>query len=412
LTFDAEPILAKIKNKEQISPEEFKIVENLDKQINIHNDIYDDYQSNSKGLLSAAEELDLVKREYGEVQNFVSDVGTAGLRIGLGALQFANTASGLNSEELSIGLGKAQSELENWNQNTFRKNTENFNSVNDGINFVTDLIGNQAPNIALMIGTGGGSTLATRLGVEGNQLALGSIGAYSYGNKKNEIINSNATGETNYSKAQTELASILYGGSEMFETATLGSLGKTKRFIGASLSEAPTRELFRKSIKDNIISGLKSNSKDVLEENIEEQVTNLIQNYTERNVLGRNDVGLFDNAGEVLKSSTAMALLLKAPQFAGAVAKKFQPKQYNDVLDKNAKEVLSLMNELKKENLTPETKKVIDERITKLSTESDAIVKKTFERIGKNAASVFPDAVRDAKIKLSSDAKILAIAAI
>lgn len=383
LTFDAEPILAKIKNKEQISPEEFKIVEELDKQIIAHNDIYDDYQSNSKGLLSAKEELDLVKREYGEVQNFVADVGTAGLKIGLGVLQFANTASGLNDETLSQGLGKAQSELENWNQNTFRKNTENFNSVNDGINFVTDLIGNQAPNIALMITTGGGSTLATRLGVEGNKLAIGSIGAYSYGNKKNEITNTNATGETNYSKAQTELASILYGGSEMFETATLGSLGKTKRFIGASLSEAPTRELFRKSIKDNIISGLKSNSKDVLEENIEEQVTNLIQNYTERNVLGKNDVGLFDNAGEVLKSSTAMALLLKAPQFAGAVAKKFQPKQYNEVLDKNAAEVLSLMNELKKENLTPETKKVIDERITKLSTESDVIVKKAFERIAK-----------------------------
>jgi hypothetical protein len=39
-------------------------------------------------------------------------------------------------------------------------------------------------------------------------------------------------------------------------------------------------------------------------------------------------------------------------------------------------------------------------------------LKLTFERIGKNAASVFPDAVRDAKIKLSSDAKILAIAAV
>lgn len=414
LTFDAEPILAKIKNKEQISPEEFKIVENLDKQIILHNDIYNDYQSNSKNLLSAEEELDLVKREYGEVQNFVADVGTAGLKIGLGVLQTAKTAlidynptiiafnelSKLNngteeaggiideiSSNLDLGLGKAQSELENWNQNTFRKNTENFNSVNDGINFVTDLIGNQAPNIALMIGTGGGSTLATRLGVEGNKLAIGSIGAYSYGNKKNEMIDSNNSDDPNkrtyYSNTQIELASILYGGSEMFETATLGSLGKTKRFIGASLAEAPTRELFRKSIKENIISGLKSNSKDVLEENIEEQVTNLIQNYTERNVLGRNDVGLFDNAGEVLKSSTTMALLLKAPQFAGAVAKKFQPEQYNKILDKNANEVLSLFNELKKEGLTPETKKVIDDRIKKLSQESDAIVKKTFERIGK-----------------------------
>lgn len=440
LTFDAEPILAKIKNKEQISPEEFKIVENLDKQIILHNDIYNDYQSNSKNLLSAAEELDLVKREYGEVQNFVADVGTAGLKIGLGALQTAKTAlidynpafialnelSKLNngteeaggiideiSSNLDLGLGKAQSELEKWNQNTFRKNTENFNNVNDGIDFVTDLIGNQAPNIALMITTGGGSALATRLGVEGNQLALGSIGAYSYGNKKNEMIGSNNSEDPNnrtyYSNTQIELASILYGGSEMFETATLGSLGKTKRFIGASLAEAPTRELFRKSIKENIISGLKSNSKDVLEENIEEQVTNLIQNYTERNVLGRNDVGLFDNAGEVLKSSTAMALLLKAPQFAGAVAKKFQPKQYNDVLDNNAKEVLSLMTELKKEGLSKQSQDVIGAQITKLSKESDAIVKKTFERISKLPAEQIDKVVELEKSTADLRAKAEAI---
>lgn len=440
LTFDAEPILAKIKNKEQISPEEFKIVENLDKQINIHNDIYDDYQSNSKGLLSAAEELDLVKREYGEVQNFIADVGTAGLRIGLGALQTAKTAlidynpafmafnelSKLNngteeaggiideiSSNIDLGLGKAQSELEKWNQNTFRKNTENFNNVNDGINFVTDLIGNQAPNIALMIATGGGSSLATRVGVSGNKLALGSIGAYSYGNKKNEMIGSNNSEDPNnrtyYSDTQIELASILYGGSEMFETATLGSLGKTKRFIGASLAEAPTRELFRKSIKDNIISGLKSNSKDVLEENIEEQVTNLIQNYTERNVLGRNEVGLFDNAGEVLKSSTAMALLLKAPQFAGAVAKKFQPKQYNDVLDNNAKEILSLFNELKKEGLSKQTQDVIGAQISKLSKESDAIVKKTFERIGKLPTEQIDKVVELEKSTAELRAKAVAI---
>jgi len=400
LTFDAQPILAKLKNKEQITPEEYKIVEDLDKQIITHNNIYDDYQSNSKGLLSAAEELDLVKREYGEVQNFVADVGTAGLKIGLGALQSAKTsiigadaimslagefipgASDLGAE-LDKGLGKAQSELENWNQNNFRKNTDEIHNVNDGINFVTDLIGNQAPNIGIMLATGGGSTIATKLGIEGNKLAIGAIGAYSYGNKKNELNNSNATGETNYTKVQTELAAILYGGSEMFETATLGALGKTKRFIGASLAEEPTRELFRKSIKDKFISGLKSGSKDIKGENIEEQVTNLIQNWTEKNVLGREDVGLFDNAGDVLKSATAMALLLKAPQFAGAVAKKFQPKQYNDVLDNNAKEVLSLFNELKKDGLTPETKKVINDRIAKLSNESDAIVKKTFERISK-----------------------------
>jgi len=301
------------------------------------------------------------------------------------------TLQDYNKTYSNTDLGKARELALNKFQNDFlqvddngqvlRKNTDEINNVNDGIDFVTDLIGNQAPNIALMVSTGGGSALATRLGVSGNKLALGSIGAYSYGNKKNEMTNANEKDETDYSKAQIELASILYGGSEMFETATLGALGKTKRFIGASLAEAPTRELFRKSIKEKIIGGLKANSKYVLAENVEEQVTNLIQNFTEINVLDRKEVGLFDNAGEVLKSSTAMALLLKAPQFAGAIAKKFQPKQYNEILDKNSAEVFSLMNELKKEGLTPETKKVIDDRITKLSTESDAIVKKTFERI-------------------------------
>lgn len=364
-------LLEKNKRNEPLTEEEIDFARNyetnakeLQKQ---YSENYDRYNSNNKELGSVEQEHDMLNRSYHDGINFASNIALNSGRIALGFAQAENKLSELalgeneESKKYSQDLAQWQNDIDNISQTEFAKQTEGFKGVDDTIKYVGNVVSSQLPNMVLMSASGGLST------------ALPAIGGYSFGNKMNEMVQSNKDGTTNYTPAQMYASATISGGAEMFETATFGNLLKLKRFVGAVGKEPMTRELLKKSIKDNV----KTFTKGIASEEAEELMTYAIQDFSDTQILGQKKTysERKDAIKRIIADTGTMSLLLQgAPHATNILLKPFATKTYVSELDKNSKDILRLTKELQNTNLTEGERNILQTSLDKVTKQSSDMV--------------------------------------
>lgn len=237
-----------------------------------------------------------------------------------------------------------------------------------------DLLISQAPNLALMILTRGGSvgeqvaaktsqSLLARTGkFAKDYLTLSrqtaSIGAVATGGKYLDMVNEERNGyytedgvfvKPDYNAMQLIVAPAAFGYVEgIFEKSTGKILEKGKGFFVAAAKKEPakwfdfevtTGKKLAKQAGIDVSTGL-------LEENVSEQATNIGQNAINKFMLGK-EANLLDNTGTVFKDTTALTLMLTgAPLIAGAAIRPFMSKTTAQKLSDNSRGLAAILHEL------------------------------------------------------------------
>lgn len=363
-----ENIIVKFNNKEQLSQEEIDFSKNYEDQskkiVNEYNENYIKYQKNNTELADVSKEYDLLKRDYDLTRKTLATIGGRSAQIIYGLATISNDLLNPYEENriaINDKLSEANSKVNNLLENNYQKNTDGWNGIEDAFTYVVDTIANQSANIALMTATGGSSQI----------IPLLSIGAYSAGNKINDLTQSNNEGKTFYTEDEIRKYAYVSGAGEMLETGTMGNLIRFNKFMKASLNSPKTRELFLQTTKESLGKSIKLINKGLISENAEEIGTMWIDIVAKEKFLGvkTSKKEIADLTERTMKDTSTMSILMSAtPQIAHQVIKSITPKSYVENLDKNTKEIFRLNNELKKANLTETEstaiKKLLDKKVS------------------------------------------------
>jgi hypothetical protein len=388
---DIENQLINLKDNNQPFPEDlYGRYQALGSEIkNIGNELQknEDYiLKNRKDLGTAQQELDLFKREYGDLKNFVGNIGASASELGsglLGAMNFINSFSpnaadrvrALSGQKMVSDLDKNIAE----NRENLRKPVDQIESPEGFLNYASDLVANQLPILATTAAGAGG---------------LSAIGASSTGKKFTEMNDDVLSGKANYSPLQMATAPLLYGGAEMAgEYATMGILQKGGRVL-ESIARGEG-DLIKKTAVQKAKEWAKDFGVDMSKEMSGEQFTNFAQNFNDKYVLGKKDVNLLDNTGQVFKDTFTLTSILKAaPHVFGSVVRPFQSKNDLGTLDENSKKIIEFSRQLESEDLTDTERQVIEKQIEKATADSSKIVSNTIGKIDSMPTELYDEVIR------------------
>ncbi|MFH6944643.1 LPD23 domain-containing protein [Flavobacterium sp. FlaQc-50] len=382
--------LTKLKDKNQEFPEDlYQRYQSLGNEIkNIGSELQknEDYiLKNKKDLGTAKQEFDLFKREYGDFENFIGNIGASASELGTGLLGATNYVASfspntidrvraLQGQEIVNDLNKGIEE----NRSNLRKPVESVESAEGFINYASDLVANQIPIL-----------VATSTGIGG----LSTIGASSAGKKFTDMNNEVLKGKAQYSPLEMAVAPLLYGGAEVVsELPTMGILKKGGRVLeSVARNEA---SLLTKTAKQKAKDWAEDFGIDMSKEMAGEQFTNFAQNFNDKYVLGKKDVNLLDNTGQVFKDTFTLTSILKAaPHAFGAVVQPFQSKSDLGKLDENSRKIIEFSKQLNSEDLTPTEKQVIQKQIETATAESSKIVANTIGKIDSMPSELYDEVV-------------------
>ena len=340
---------------------------------------------NTKDLGTAQQEYDLFKREYGKLYNFTSKAAISAGELGAGLFDWVNYLASnygnpLDKLRAIQGL-EASQKFKTYlaeNQDKLRKPVKSLESWEGGVNYLSDLVATQIPILA---------TVST--GTSG----LAALGMSSVGQKFGEMNKEQKEG-ANYQPWQMMVSPILHGGAEVVsEIPTLSILNKGKRVVQAAAKSG--RDIFEKSAKERAKEYIKDYGFDMLKEQGGEHFTNFIQNIDDKYLLGKKDVNIFDNTGQVFKDTFFLTSLMKTlPHLAGAAIKPFQSADELKQLDINSKKLRQFAEQLNNESLTANERQIIQNNIDNVSKESQAIVNKTIGNIGSMPKVVYDEALK------------------
>jgi len=382
--------LKKLQSSKQPFPEELYAkytalsseIKNISSSIKKNEDYI---QKNKKDLGTTEQEFDLFKREYGDLYNFASNFSITSGDIGVGILGGVNYLASMSpnpidrvnamkgqelASELSEDLKKARENL--------RKPVESIESAEGLLNYTSDLLANQIPIL-----------VATSTGAPG----LAAVGFSSTGQKYTEMNEEVSQGKASYTPLQMAVSPFLYGGAEVIsEIPTLSILKKGGRVI-ESIVKSET-QLIAKTAKQKAIDWSKDYGIDMSKEMAGEQFTNFTQNFNDKYILGKKDVGLLDNTGRVFKDTFTLTSILKAaPHTFGVIAKPFQTKTDLGTLDENSRKIIEFSQQLNTEGLSDIEKNVIQKQIDKVTAESSKIVANTIGSIENMPGELYDEVV-------------------
>ncbi|HEY6143729.1 MAG TPA: hypothetical protein VIV55_09995 [Flavobacterium sp.] len=335
---------------------------------------YKNLQKNETDLGTAEQELDMFKRDYGDIYGMLNKAGLQAIDLGAGflsGLDHIATLGGTFDKEGYENTLKAKKEVQEWTneQREFlRKPVSEVKSVWGAINYVTDVISNQAPLLA-----------TTMIGAEG----LVAMGVSSTGQKAAEMNKEVKEGKAIYTPLQTALVPILWGSAEVVsEKINLDIIKKSGRILSAVERSAP--ELFKQSAAQKSKEFFKEAGLNFLKEEAGENGTNLFQNGLDKFALKKENVNILDNTGDTFKDTAVInALIGFAPQIAGEVLKEHTSYEDMVALDSNSKRMIEYAKQLNNPRLTATEKQVINGEIQKINAESTKILKKTIKNIDK-----------------------------
>lgn len=360
----------------------------------------DSLLKNKSDLGTAKQEFDLLKRQYGDVENFLSNTSIAARELGIGIIggidylsSIANpitsgSSIGLQSKLIDINKGLAEE------RDNLRKSVESIESVEGLLNYSSDVLSNQLPNL-----------VATSTGAGG--LAL--MGVSGAGQKYAEMNQEVLEGKASYSPLQMAVAPLLYGGAEVIsEIPTLSILKKGGRVIESiARNEA---DLLTKTAFQKGKEFARDFAGDQLKEGGGEEFTNLGQNFTNIFILGKKNIGLLDNTGTVLKDTFTLTSMLKvAPHLAGLALKPFQSKVDLGLLDENARKIIEFSRNLNTLNLSDDEKLVLENQIKKATEENSKIMANTIDNVANMPDSVYlkVNEINKKAAQLKDDAKVI-----
>lgn len=372
-------------------------IQNISKNIQKRQD---SFLKNKEDLGTVEQEFDLLKRQYGDVENFLLNTSITAREWGvnmISALDFMgskiNPVNQLSSIELQGKLMDINKGLAEERDN-LRKPVESIESAEGLLNYASDVLSNQLPNL-VVTSTGAGG------------LAL--MGAAGVGQKYAEMNQEVLEGKASYSPLQMAAAPLAHGGFEVIsEMPTLSILKKGGRVIESiARNEA---DLLTKTAFQKGKEFARDFAGDQLKEGGGEEFTNLGQNFTNIFILGKKDVGLLDNTGTVLKDTFTLTTMLKvAPHLAGLALKPFQSKVDLGLLDENARKIIAFSRSLNTLNLSNEEKSVLEDQIKKATEENSKIMANTIDNVANMPDSVYlkVNEINKKAAKLKDDARVI-----
>ena len=360
----------------------------------------DSLLKNKKDLGTAKQEFDLLKRQYGDAENFFLKTGIAARELGVGIIggldylgSQINPMAQLSSMQLQgklIDINKGLAE----ERESLRKNVESIESVEGLLNYSSDVLANQLPNlVATSIGSGG--------------LAL--MGVSGSGQKYSDMTQEVLEGKAIYNPYQMAIAPLLYGAAEVVsEIPTLSILKKGGRVLDAVARNQS--DLLTKTAVQKGKEFAKDFVGDQLKEGAGEQFTNFAQNVNDRFLLGKKNVGLLDNTGTVFKDTFTLTSMLKvAPHLAGLAIKPFQSKVDLGILDENARKILQFSRDLNTLDLSEDERAVVQNQIDRATAENSKIIANTISNIANmpDQAYLKVNELNKKAAQLKDDAKIV-----
>lgn len=374
------------------SPEALLLKKEIDEKINDLQNIQKSLYADTEKIGSVDDEIDLLGRNYGALNNFTGNfLSAAGKTIG--------------------GLTKAAIELKGAGDPVFKASTLDFipkinefiddsenikeslarpiNRVTNGSDFIkywSDLVATQAPDLISMALLG-----------EAEAAAYGVTFLSQFGQKKREMEKEVESGKASYTANEMLLVPALYGSAEIVsEIPTFQILKKMGRVNKAIEADDVLRRELYSSVYDKVKGKVAGYGKDQLKEVAGEEFTNSIQNATDKYILGKKEVGIFDNAEAVIKDTALLTSTLQsAPHIFGAVTKPFTKPEYTKLLDQNSKAIADLIKKMDNPDTSDAVKTIIKDRINEVTASSEKIVKSVINNI-----DTMPDSSKDKIINI------------
>jgi hypothetical protein len=348
---------------------------------------YEDYVSNQENIGNVKDNIDVLKRNYGWLKNFVYNAGATGLDLTAGGLSFLDwldtSPTNYRAYTNDSPLRKASSFLRDTAEDV-RSNIAKPISIEDvnfdSPNFLPDFgqwfwntaVANQVPIYA---------TIATGAG------GIASLGASATGTKYEDMLQDQEKEGVVYSDMQKTLVPIGYGASETISATVdrMVMMNAKRVFQSATLPE-------RKMISGGMWQGVKEFSKefgkgtlDVAKntayEGIDEAGTEIMQNLMDIHALGKKDVGVFDNVFDATAAGMSIGFIMSGSSNAFSINKALKNYTVDNNISKANKEILRLEKALDNPNLSVLEQTTIESQLNKAKVKSQSLLEKVTNNI-------------------------------
>ncbi|MDR2223570.1 MAG: hypothetical protein LBE34_12700 [Flavobacteriaceae bacterium] len=348
---------------------------------------YEDYVSNQEKIGNIRDNIDVLKRNYGWLKNFVDNAGATGLDLTAGGLSFLDwldtSPSNNRAYTNDSPLRKASSFLRDTAEDVRSKIAKpisiediNFDSPNFlpdfGQWFLNTAVANQVPIYA---------TIATGAG------GIAALGASATGTKYEDMLQDQEKEGVVYSDMQKTLVPIGYGASETISATVdrMVMMNAKRVFQSATLPE-------RKMISGGMWQGVKEFSKEfgkgtldvaknTVYEGIDEAGTEIMQNLMDIHALGKKDVGVFDNVFDATAAGMSIGFIMSGSSNAFSINKALKNYTVDNNISKANKEILRLEKALDNPNLSVLEQTTIESQLNKAKVKSQSFLEKVTNNI-------------------------------
>lgn len=379
------------KNGQQPTPE---FVDEYNYAIKYHNDIVKDVQKTDNQFAENRDKigdlktnLDLFKRQYGKVNNFVSNIGATALDLaagGFGIVDYGfNAAYGAlgvdtgpkESSEIVTGLKSASKSIRDRIAKPI--NIDNIEDAGDfGDWMANTVIANQIPIYGLIAtGTGGivalgGSSLGTKYGDMVQEM-----------NPENPIEGQILK---NYSNAELAWKPVGFGIAETASALVDAHIMKGAARVLASATQ-PERRLISQTVARKLLDVGSKTVEGGVTEAADEMATQGVENLIDGKPFTE---GMKDAGG----AGGAMGALI--PFFAGNIAIAAKPFSIDNKIQNSAKRTLALEKELANPSLSEDAKKIIQTNFEESKKTTENLLKKQVRDISKMSNENFQEILR------------------
>lgn len=354
-----------------------------DERQNIAKQLDNDYKaySTSKAKLGTAEEeFDAFKRNYDTMDNVSQRVATSLASTGIetvSGLSFLNSLTGtpqavLGDMQVQEQIGKIDESLSETKEK-FRPNNKELTWQNFAQTSL-DMLGDTSGLLA---------TMAIAPGTAG----LTAVGVQGAGRKHTEMLSEQKSGKS-YTPMQMAIAPLVSGTAEglLFALPVGKGLQSTKRVWASALKDDAIKPVIDGEINTFTNKLIKAIGEPVVTANTQMSLNNVVQNAINKDILGKKDVGYFDNAVNVLRDGTLLTGLLHSSQLAHVVVdgvKDFGNSEMVKKLDSNGLQISELAKQLENPELDDAAKTVVKKTINKLTSESSKIINSTIKKMSR-----------------------------
>ena len=321
---------------------------------------------NRNEIGSTEEEIDFLKRNYSMKDKFITNVklGFGDIYMNLGVKQelAIGDAFGVIDEERKQEIIDQSIDWENAKQIYKNKESRDISFENLGVNnfgeFFFQELGTQVPIFAQIAMPGG----------------VTSIGLTSAFDKYSQmVVEDKKDDKINYDKLQMISTAIGFGASE----AVLGAL-PTKGILSRSVrsfEQAGQRQLLRESGKQYLqrkgIGIIESGSMEAVTEGL----TQVTQNLLDKSILGKKEIGLFDNVDHAAFSGGMLGgAMTMMPTVAGLIIKPFSENKQSKEINENLQMIFNLQEQLDNNSIEGTSRQVIQDKISSLETRNKEVL--------------------------------------